>query len=109
MVTFSLIVSRESDRSAPYSRLPASSQGTKSPVVHLLSIQLLTKCSSRNSFVLKTIHFDGGGPLHLLPGKSSPLSSLRILRPICLSLFSLHLRIPVRMSASISCLTPHRS
>src|SRR5713101_4625738 len=29
-------------------------------VVHPLSIQPLTKCSSRNSFVLKTIHFDGG-------------------------------------------------
>src|SRR5713226_8537030 len=33
---------------------------TKSPVVHPLSVQLLIKCSSRNSFVLKTIHFDGG-------------------------------------------------
>src|SRR6266849_4515388 len=30
-------------------------------VVHLLSVQPLTKCSSRNSFVFKTIHFDGGG------------------------------------------------
>jgi hypothetical protein len=29
-------------------------------VVHLLSVQPLTKCSPRNSFVLKTIHFDGG-------------------------------------------------
>src|SRR5260370_9385077 len=29
-------------------------------VVHPLSVQLLTKCSSRNSFVFKTIHFDGG-------------------------------------------------
>ena len=29
-------------------------------VVHPLSIQPLTKCSFRNSFVLKTIHFDGG-------------------------------------------------
>src|SRR5260370_36646879 len=29
-------------------------------VVHPLPVQLLTKCSSRNSFVLKTIHFDGG-------------------------------------------------
>src|SRR5882762_10295548 len=34
---------------------------TKSPVVHPLSVQPLTKCSSRNSFVLKTIHFHGGG------------------------------------------------
>ena len=32
---------------------------TKSPVVHPLPAQLLTKCYSRNSFVLKTIHFDG--------------------------------------------------
>ncbi len=29
-------------------------------VVHSLSVQPLTKCSSRNSFVFKTIHFDGG-------------------------------------------------
>ncbi len=29
-------------------------------VVHPLSLQPLTKCSSRNSFVFKTIHFDGG-------------------------------------------------
>ncbi len=29
-------------------------------VVYPLSIQPLTKCSSRNSFVLKTIHFHGG-------------------------------------------------
>src|SRR6266852_663003 len=28
-------------------------------VVHPLSVQPLTKCSSRNSFVFKTIHFDG--------------------------------------------------
>ena len=35
---------------------------TKSPVVHPLSTQLLTKCYSHNSFVLKTIHFDGGYP-----------------------------------------------
>src|SRR6267143_1719780 len=37
------------------------SQVTKSPVVHPLSVHLLTKCSSRNSFLLTTIHFDGGG------------------------------------------------
>src|SRR5229473_4092671 len=36
------------------------SQVTKSPVVHPLYAQQLTKCSSRNSFILKTIHFDGG-------------------------------------------------
>ena len=34
---------------------------TKSPVVHPLSVQLLTKCSSRNSFVLKTIHLSWVG------------------------------------------------
>ena len=33
---------------------------TKSPVVHLLSVQLLTKCFFRNSFVLKTIHLSWG-------------------------------------------------
>ena len=33
---------------------------TKSPVVHPLSVQPLTKCSLHNSFVLKTIHFHGG-------------------------------------------------
>jgi hypothetical protein len=36
------------------------SQVTKSPVVHPLHAQQLTKCSSRNCFILKTIHFDGG-------------------------------------------------
>jgi hypothetical protein len=35
------------------------------PVVDPHSIQQLTKCSSRNSFVLNSIHFDGGGtPLY---------------------------------------------
>ena len=29
-------------------------------IVYPLSIQPLRKCSFRNSFVLKTIHFDGG-------------------------------------------------
>src|SRR5258706_9527362 len=45
------------------SKVPALSASpvTKSPVVHPLSVQLLTKCYSRNSFVLKMIHFDGGG------------------------------------------------
>ena len=38
----------------------AESQVTKSPVVHPLSVQQLTKCYSRNSFVLRTIHFHGG-------------------------------------------------
>src|SRR6266404_849284 len=37
-------------------------QVTKSPVVHSLFLQQSTKCSSSNSFVLITIHFDGGVP-----------------------------------------------
>src|SRR6266849_9205688 len=44
--------------SRPSSHLP--SHLSLFTVVHLLSVQLLTKCSSHNSFVLKTIHFDGG-------------------------------------------------
>src|SRR5467141_1705894 len=44
---------------------------TKSPVVHPLSVQPLTKCSSRNSFVLKTIHFHGGCTLPLLSSSKS--------------------------------------
>src|SRR6267378_6602615 len=36
------------------------SQVTKSPVVHPLSVQLVTKCFSRNSFVLKMIHLSWG-------------------------------------------------
>src|SRR6267378_2518659 len=78
-----LIVSRQSSRSALPSRIPATfrsycffslppylftsrlhqspePQVTKSPVVHPLSIQQVTKCFSSNSFVLITIHFDGG-------------------------------------------------
>ena len=39
---------------------PGASPVTKSSVVHPLSAQPLTKCSLRNSFVLKTIHFHGG-------------------------------------------------
>ena len=44
------------------SKIPTVSRSpvTKSPVVHPLYVQLLTKCYSRNSFVLKMIHFDGG-------------------------------------------------
>jgi hypothetical protein len=61
MLTSLVIVSRQPDRSAPCSRLSASSPVTISPVVHPVSVQQLTKCSSRKSFVLKTIHFDGGG------------------------------------------------
>ncbi len=60
MVYLLVILSRQSNCSAPSSRLSASSPVTKSPVVHPVSVQPLTKCSSRNSFVLTTIHFDGG-------------------------------------------------
>jgi hypothetical protein len=60
------------DHSAPGSRLFASSQVTKSPVVHPVSIQPLTNCSSRNSFVLNTTHFHGG----YVPRCVSPACSL---------------------------------
>src|SRR6267143_4501531 len=60
MLTCHVVVSRQSDRSAPCPPLPATSHVTKFPVVHPLSIQQVTKCFSRNFFVLKTIHFDGG-------------------------------------------------
>jgi len=60
MLTFLVMVGRQTNRSAPRSRLSDSSRVTKSPVVHPLSIQKVTKCYSRNSFILKTIHFDGG-------------------------------------------------
>jgi len=75
MPTSSLIVSRLSDRSVPYPSLPPSSQVTKSPVVHPLSIQILTKCFFRNSFVLKTIHLSWGvctPPGGFAPRPSSP-------------------------------------
>src|SRR6267143_2604030 len=83
MLTCALIVSRQSAGSTlpsgipvtlpsncffslpPYlfaSRLHQSlgPQVTKSPVVHPLSVQQLTKCSLPNPFVLISIHFDGG-------------------------------------------------
>ena len=60
MLTLLVIVSHQLNGSAPRSRLSTSSRVTKSPVVHPLSIQPLTKCPSRNSFIFKTIHFDGG-------------------------------------------------
>ena len=59
MLTFLVVVSRQPDHSARV-RTFASSQVTKSPVVHPLSVQTLTKCFSHNSFVFMTIHFDGG-------------------------------------------------
>src|SRR6267378_3856809 len=74
MLTCHVVVSRQSDRSAPCPPLPATSHVTKFPVVHPLSIQQVTKCFSRNSFVLKTIHFDGGcvPPARSAPRPSSP-------------------------------------
>jgi hypothetical protein len=60
------------------------SQVTKSPVTHPLSIQQLTKCSSRNSFVLKMIHFDGGVPVVAQP-ITTAIPSSRILIPYPLS------------------------
>src|ERR1700720_4567077 len=66
MLTFFVVVSRQPHHSAPSSRLFASSQGTKSPVVHPLSIQQVTKYFFRNSFVLKTIHLSWGG----VPGRN---------------------------------------
>jgi hypothetical protein len=45
----SLFLDRRSIRSALF------------PAVHPISLQSLTKCSSRNSFALITIHFHGGG------------------------------------------------
>src|ERR1700674_209919 len=49
------------------------------PVVHPISLQPFTKCSSRNSFALKTIHFHGGcTPLFLVSFRMprDPLSLL---------------------------------
>src|SRR5882762_80789 len=86
MLTCHVVVSRQSDRSAPCPPLPATSQVTKFPVVHPLSIQQVTKCFSCNSFVLKTIHFDGGGcipPVALAPNDRHPLECLSpILYPL---------------------------
>jgi hypothetical protein len=67
MLTSRVVVSRQSNRSAPCSPLPATSHVTKYPVVHLLSIQQVTKCFSPNSFVLKTIHLMGGWVLGWVP------------------------------------------
>jgi len=49
-------------RRSPLSHLPfyLPSHLSLFTVVYPLSVQPFTKCSSRNSFVLKTIHFDGG-------------------------------------------------
>ena len=71
MLTSLVIVSRQPDRSAPRSRHSSFSPGTKPPVVHPLSIQQVTKCSSRNPFALKAIHFDGG----VYPLLATPLTT----------------------------------
>jgi hypothetical protein len=92
MLTSSLIVSRQPNRSAPCPSLPPSSQVTKSPVVHPLSIQQVTKCFSRNSFVLKTIHLLWGCvPWCVPPGGFAPRpSSPRLPIPYSPSLFFSH-------------------
>jgi hypothetical protein len=58
---------------------------TRFTVIHPLSIQPLTKCSSRNSFVFKTIHFDGGVYPALYPAALSQLSNLQTCKPSNLS------------------------
>jgi hypothetical protein len=88
MLTFRVVASRHSDRSAPCSPLPATLDVTKSPVVHPLSIRQVTKCFSRNSFGLKTIHLSWGGvyyPLLALPHDRHPLDCLSpIPYPLCI-------------------------
>ncbi len=68
MLSWVVILSRHPARSAQHPHFCAFLLGpsllslvTKSPVVHPLSVQLLAKCSSRNSFVLKIIHLSWGG------------------------------------------------
>src|SRR5882762_9875747 len=51
-----------------------SPEVTKSPVVHPLSIQQLTRCSSPNSFVLITTHFDGSVHSPDLRRRTNPCS-----------------------------------
>src|SRR5260370_29257958 len=57
-----VVIYRPHPRRSPLSRrsFHLSSHLSLFTVVHPLSLQPLTKCSSRNSFVFKTIHFDGG-------------------------------------------------
>src|ERR1700682_576246 len=97
MITSLVIVSRQLNGSAPSFRLPTTLGVTKSPVGHPLSIQPLTKCSSRNSFILKTIHFDGGaytstfGRSHLQTFRRVPELSLFLLNSCALFCAFLHL------------------
>src|SRR5713101_615921 len=57
-----VVIYRPHPRRSPLSRrsFHLSSHLSLFTVAHPLSLQPLTKCSSRNSFVFKTIHFDGG-------------------------------------------------
>src|SRR5260370_4362341 len=57
-----VVIYRPHPRRSPLSRrsFHLSSHLSLFTVVHPLSVQQLTKCSSRNSFSFKTIHFDGG-------------------------------------------------
>jgi hypothetical protein len=54
-----LLYPERSPRRAHLHRLPFL-QSALFPAVHPISLQSLTKCSSRNFFVLTTIHFHGG-------------------------------------------------
>src|SRR6267143_4546728 len=89
MLTCHVVVSRQSDRSAPCPPLPATSHVTKFPVVHPLSIQQVAKCFFRNSFVLRAIHFDGGCvprrwlcPTTVIPSTAYPPFSIPY--PLCI-------------------------
>src|SRR5882762_5481000 len=75
-----------------------SAQSRSFPVVDPLSFHVFTKCSSSNPFLLLWMHSNGG----VYPPSHNLL-------PRCLRLFAALPRIPVRMSASISCLAPQRS
>src|ERR1700687_1076983 len=90
MLTSHVVASPQSDRTTPRSPLPATSHVTKIPVAHPLSIQQVTKCFSPNSFVFKTIHFDGGVyPLRALPRDRHPLDCLSpIPYPLCIHILA---------------------
>ena len=53
---------------------------SKFTFIHPFSIQSLTNCSSRNSFVFKTMYFDGGVylPLSFYPPRTYPHNSFRM-------------------------------
>src|SRR5258706_15432572 len=95
----------------PVSRLSDSSQVTKSPVAHSLSIHQVTKYFFRNSFLLKTIHFNGGYPLlaslsrprPLLPCMPSPIRFLFKLLRTLLRFFALT-KMPTLLFSSDSAL-----